>query len=83
MKLKNMLPLFALMLLASCGEKKEIHIPVQAEQEGRWGMVTTDGEVVLKENSRTSLVSRTMNGFWYRTRRNSMNSLQWKRSLGK
>ena len=48
MKLKNMLPLFALMLLASCGEKKEIHIPVQAEQEGRWGMVTTDGEVVFE-----------------------------------
>lgn len=48
MKLKNMLPLFALMLLASCGEKKEMHIPVQAEQEGRWGMVTTDGEVVFE-----------------------------------
>lgn len=50
MKVKNILPLFALMLLASCGEKKEItHLPVQSEQEGRWGMVTTDGEVVFED----------------------------------
>lgn len=49
MKARHILPLFALALFASCGEKAEItHLPVQSEQEGKWGMVTTDGEVVFE-----------------------------------
>lgn len=49
MNMKKIFPLFALTLFISCGEKKEItHLPVQAEQEGRWGMVTTDGDVVFE-----------------------------------
>lgn len=50
MKLKNIWSLLVIALLASCGEKDgPTHLAVQGQQEGRWGMVTTDGEMVFED----------------------------------
>lgn len=50
MKLKNILSLFVIALLVSCGkEEGPTHLPVQNQKDGQWGMVTTDGEVLFED----------------------------------
>ena len=45
-----LLSLAAIALLTSCGERNDVeYIPFQEREDGRWGLVGTDGKVLFSE----------------------------------